>query len=173
MNLRERCCFFAGDEINDSLLNECFALLFTSCIFFLFFCVMFNVSLLHPELTFKAVRSSGKGGQNVNKVSSKVELHFNVAASAFLNDEQKSILMQKLSNRISNSGWLMIDAQERRSQLANKKAAIARFDALLTKALEKKKARIKTQPSKAAIARRLEAKRKNAEKKQLRNKNIS
>ena len=129
---------------------------------------MFNVKVLHAELVFKAVRSSGKGGQHVNKVATKVELYFDVAGSSLLQDDQKKLLHEKLANRISKDGWLMIDAQESRSQISNKKIAIAKFDEMIAKAFEKKKIRLKSNPSPAAKARRLEIKRKNAEKKRLR-----
>lgn len=129
---------------------------------------MFNVSTLHPELVFKAVRSSGKGGQHVNKVATKVELYFDVAGSSLLQDDQKKLLSEKLANRISKDGWLMIDAQESRSQISNKKIAIAKFDELIAKAFEKRKVRLKSNPSPAAKAKRLESKRKIAEKKRLR-----
>lgn len=129
---------------------------------------MFNVKALHAELVFKAVRSSGKGGQHVNKVATKVELYFHVAGSSLLQDDQKKLLREKLSNRISKDGWLMIDAQESRSQISNKKITIAKFDEMISKAFEKKKIRLKSNPSPAAKARRLETKRKNADKKRLR-----
>ncbi|MBK9732557.1 MAG: aminoacyl-tRNA hydrolase [Chitinophagaceae bacterium] len=129
---------------------------------------MFDPALLHAELVFKAVRSSGKGGQNVNKVASKVELYFDVSHSIVLDEEQKKMLIVKLGNRISNEGRLMVDSQESRSQISNKKIALAKFDELITNAFKKRKVRVKSKPSAAAKAKRLDYKRKNAEKKQLR-----
>ena len=131
---------------------------------------MFNPEILHSELVFKAVRSSGKGGQHVNKVSSKVELYFDITKSLVLSEEEKKILLEKLANRINSEGMLMVDSQESRSQYRNKKIATGKFDELITKAFIKKKVRLKTKPSKSAEAKRLDSKKKNAIKKQLRNK---
>lgn len=133
---------------------------------------MFNPEILHSELVHKAVRSSGKGGQHVNKVSSKVELYFDVTNSQLLSADQKKQLFEKLKNRINSEGLLMLDSQESRSQYRNKKIVTAKFDELISKAFIKKKARLKTKPSKAAIAKRLDSKKKNAVKKQLRNKSF-
>jgi ribosome-associated protein len=132
---------------------------------------MFNSEILHPELKFKAVRSSGKGGQNVNKVSSKVELYFDVRNSSLLTEPQRQLILNKLSNRINSEGIMMLDSQESRSQFRNKNIVIQKFDELIRNSLIRKKARIKTKPSKSVIAKRLESKKKVAEKKQLRNKN--
>lgn len=133
--------------------------------------IMFNPEILHPELKFKAVRSSGKGGQHVNKVSSKIELYFDVANSMVLTEEQKQLILQKLANRINNEGVLILDSQESRSQHRNKELAIAKFDELVQTSLIKKKTRIKSKPSAAIVARRLESKKKLGEKKALRKKN--
>lgn len=130
--------------------------------------VMFDTGTLHPELIFKAVRSSGSGGQHVNKVSSKVELYFHVSGSALLNDAQKRLLSEKLANKISKDGWLIIESQESRSQFSNRKIATAKFDAMIKKSLERKKVRIKSNPPPVANVKRLESKRKKAEKKRLR-----
>lgn len=131
---------------------------------------MFHPSLLHPELRFKAVRSSGKGGQHVNKVSTSVELYFNVRHSQLLNDEQKQLILSKLKNRISSEGELSVVSQTERSQLANKKKAIQRLDELISKALQKKKKRIPTKISEAKKQKRLEEKKRTGEKKLLRKK---
>jgi len=131
---------------------------------------MFHPSQLHSEIRFKAVRSSGKGGQHVNKVSTSVELYFNVQQSSILNDEQKELILSKLKNRISGEGELSVVSQTERSQLANKKKVIQRFNDLISKALQKKKKRIPTQISKAKKQRRLEEKKRMGEKKLLRKK---
>ena len=133
---------------------------------------MFQTSQLHPELSFKAVRSSGKGGQHVNKVSTSVELYFNVPESSVLNDEQKELILSKLKNRINNEGELIVVSQTERSQLANKKKVIQRFDELISKALQKKKKRIPTKISETKKRQRLEEKKKQGEKKAFRKKDF-
>jgi ribosome-associated protein len=131
---------------------------------------MYNPELLHDELKFKAVRSGGKGGQHVNKVSSKIELYFDVKRSLQLNEEQKEIIIKKLSNRMNSEGVLLLESQETRSQYRNKEIAIEKFDELIRQALLKKKKWIKSKPSAAVAARRLEGKKKISEKKQMRSK---
>jgi len=133
---------------------------------------MFQTSQLHPELSFKAVRSSGKGGQHVNKVSTSVEVYFSVPESSVLNDEQKELILSKLKNRINNEGELIVVSQTERSQLANKKKVIQRFDELISKALQKKKKRIPTKISETKKRQRLEEKKKQGEKKAFRKKDF-
>ena len=111
------------------------------------------------EFVFQASRSSGPGGQNVNKVSSKVELRFNIASSALLTDDEKIIIGDKLFNKINKSGELVLIAQTDRSQLKNKEKVIEKFYLLLEKALTPQKKRFKTKPTKASVERRLESKR--------------
>ena len=121
-----------------------------------------------PELTFKTSRSGGKGGQNINKVSTKVELNFDVLHSTLLTEEQKGKVITKLKKRITKEGILRIVVQSERSQLYNKRLAINKFYELLKKSfLEKKKRRI-TKPSKAAIEKRLNEKKLTGEKKKQR-----
>jgi ribosome-associated protein len=122
------------------------------------------------ELLFQTSRSGGAGGQNVNKVSSKVELGFDVAGSKILSEHQKAILMDKLDSRINKEGILKIVSQTDRSQLGNKQIVIKAFFDLLEKAFRPVKKRVKTKPSKASKRRRLEGKKKNSEKKTQRNK---
>lgn len=131
---------------------------------------MIDPEILHPELVFKAVRSSGKGGQNVNKVASKVELYFDIRNSLKLDEAEKIRLAEKLGNRISNEWVLLVDSQESRSQLENKKIALKKFDTLILKALTEKKKRIASKPGAAAKAKRLDQKRRTALKKQQRSK---
>ncbi|HUM47493.1 MAG TPA: alternative ribosome rescue aminoacyl-tRNA hydrolase ArfB [Chitinophagales bacterium] len=131
---------------------------------------MIDPEILHPELVFKAVRSSGKGGQNVNKVASKVELYFDIRNSLKLDEAEKIRLAEKLGNRISNEWVLLVDSQESRSQLENKKIALKKFDTIILKALTEKKKRIASKPGAAAKAKRLDQKRKTALKKQQRSK---
>ena len=118
-----------------------------------------------PELQFQTSRSSGPGGQNVNKVESRVELRFRVADSQLLTDEQKQTLLEKLAPRLTAEGELLVTAQEDRSQLRNRETALLKFHQLLTKTLHKPKARRPTKPSKGAVRQRLESKKKHGDKK--------
>lgn len=120
---------------------------------------------VHSELQFKAVRSSGAGGQNVNKVSSKVELYFDVAASKGLSDVEKERLLQKLRTRLTNDGVLILQCDEARSQHKNKDLVIKRFFEVLKKALAVPKKRKATKPTKSSIEKRLKSKKRAAEKK--------
>ena len=117
------------------------------------------------EWVFQLSRSSGKGGQNVNKVESKVELIFNVNNSSLLTDEQKALISGKLAGRINSESELRITCEEGRSQLANKKTAIEKFYDIIEKALKKPKPRRKTRPTLASKERRLKEKKINAAKK--------
>lgn len=119
-----------------------------------------NQSLLLQELQFKAVRSSGAGGQHVNKVSTKIELSFSVANSNALSDLERERLFLKLGNRLTKAGTLLIQCDESRSQHKNKELAIKRFLTVLKAALKVSKKRKKTKPSRAAIEKRLKAKKK-------------
>ena len=112
-----------------------------------------------PEFVFQAVRSSGPGGQNVNKVSSKVELRFNVKNSLLLNEEEKQIIEEKLVSRINKQDELVLVAQTDRSQLKNKEKVIEKFYSLLNKALMPAKPRFKTKPTRSSVEKRLESKR--------------
>ncbi len=118
-----------------------------------------------PELQFQTSRSSGPGGQNVNKVESRVELRFRVAESQLLTDEQKQMLLQKLASRLTQDGELLITAQEDRSQLRNRETALLKFHQLLTKTLHRPKTRRPTKPGKGAVRKRLESKKKHGDKK--------
>jgi ribosome-associated protein len=111
------------------------------------------------EFIFQATRSSGPGGQNVNKVSSKVELRFNYLNSTSLDEEEKAQVGIKLVNRINNLGEIVLTAQTDRSQLKNKEIVIEKFYSLLEKALTPQKKRHKTRPTKGSVEKRLESKR--------------
>ncbi len=111
------------------------------------------------------MRSSGAGGQHVNKVSSKVELSFDVPASEGLSDVEKERLLQKLKTRITNDGVLMLQCDEARSQHKNKELVVKRFFEVLKKGLAVPKKRKPTKPTKSSIEKRLKSKKKAAEKK--------
>ncbi len=118
-----------------------------------------NIPDLSPEFQFLTSRSSGPGGQNVNKVNSKVELRFDIPNSDLLPDEQKEILLKKLATKITSEGILSIVSQCDRSQLANKEDAIEKFYLLISKALKPVIRRKKTRPTKSSVEKRLTGKR--------------
>ena len=124
--------------------------------------------LILTEPEYKAVRSSGAGGQNVNKVSSKVVLSFNLQASNALNEDEKFLVEQKLDKRINSQGSLIQQCDEDRSQLRNKEIVTKRFLHLIESALQTEKPRVPTKIPKAVIKKRIENKRRQSEKKQSR-----
>ena len=117
--------------------------------------MMLSKEELIKEVTFKTSRSGGKGGQNVNKVSSKVELIFNVTDSTLLTVEQKMLLLEKLASRLDSEGNLHIISQEDRSQLLNKQHTLFKLINLLGKSLQVQKKRKPTKIPKAVIEKRL------------------
>lgn len=121
-------------------------------------------------VTFKTSRSGGKGGQNVNKVSSKVELIFDFNNASFFTEDEVSLLKLKLENRLDTEGLLHIVSQEDRSQLLNKEKSIVKLLDLLKRSLTVTKKRKPTKIPKSVILKRLDSKSVNAEKKQLRKK---
>lgn len=129
-----------------------------------------SAAILLPELMLRASRSSGPGGQNVNKVNSKVTLKFDVRHSGLLTEEEKRTLLTRLASRLSTEGVLILTSQDKRSQLQNKEAVLTKLDALLIRAFEKRKARKATKPSKSAVQQRIEKKKLHSEKKQWRKK---
>lgn len=132
----------------------------------------FSKADLQKEVIYKTSRSGGKGGQNVNKVSTKVELLFDVAASLLFSDEEKQRLTEKLQSRLNRDGYLQVMSEEERSQYLNKERAIEKLVLILVKALHQPKKRKATQPSKAMIAARLENKRQQSAKKAARKKSF-
>ena len=132
--------------------------------------IFINEHLVIPlsELKFKFARGGGPGGQNVNKVETRVELLFDVANSPSLSEPQRNQLLESLHSRIDTEGVLHIIAQESRSQWRNRENATERFVELMRKALKPKKKRIATKIPKAAKEKRLEEKKRRSEKKKLR-----
>ncbi|MDQ3557444.1 MAG: aminoacyl-tRNA hydrolase [Gemmatimonadota bacterium] len=120
------------------------------------------------ELTFRATRSGGPGGQHVNTSSTRIELEWNVAGSPSVSEEQRARILRVLANRISGEGVLRITASEERSQHRNREAAEGRLVTLVTEALHVPRARRKTRPPRASRERRLAAKRRRSETKRLR-----
>jgi ribosome-associated protein len=129
-----------------------------------------NTELMIKELKFKAVRSGGAGGQHLNKVSSKIELTFDLENSESFTEEEKALLIQKLKSKLTKDNVLLLQCDESRSQHKNKEIAIDRFLNIISGGLKVQKPRKETKPSKSSILKRLEKKKKTALKKVLRNK---
>jgi ribosome-associated protein len=130
----------------------------------------FEQRQFETEFNFSTSRSSGPGGQNVNKVSSKVELKFDVQNSALLSEEEKEVIMRKLSSRINKEGFIYLTSQETRSQIKNKELVIENFYHLLKQAFTKKKKRLPTKATFASKKKRLESKKQHGQKKNMRGK---
>lgn len=129
-----------------------------------------NSEKIIKELKFKAVRSSGAGGQHVNKVSSKIELIFNLENSSEFSEEEKLLLFKNLKNRLTKDNLLLLQCDESRSQHKNKEIVIKRFLELINNGLKIPKKRKPSKPTKSSIQKRLEKKKKQAFKKAFRRK---
>lgn len=129
-----------------------------------------SIHIPDNELRIETVRSGGPGGQNVNKVASKVQLRWCVGTSQIFSEEQKGLIRMALSTRLNAQDEVMINVDEERSQAQNREKAIERLYTLIAQALKPKKVRRKTRPTRAAKERRLTEKKKTSQRKQARQK---
>jgi ribosome-associated protein len=131
--------------------------------------MQFKPPFLLTEFTFKTSRSGGKGGQNVNKVSSKVQIDFSITDSALLSDVEKNILCEKLVGKLSKEGVLQIVSQEDRTQLGNKEIALRKLYAVLNRCFVVRKKRKPTKPTRSSVEKRLRSKKHQSLTKKFRN----
>lgn len=123
---------------------------------------------LESEMEFQASRSGGPGGQHSNKVSSKVELRFNVGNSELLNDDEKQRIRRYLAHKLTKSDEILLESREARSQHRNKQMALERFYSMVEWALKPRKKRKRTKPTRSSVERRLKKKKERSEKKKYR-----
>lgn len=129
-----------------------------------------TAELLYPELVFTASRSSGPGGQNVNKVNSKISVKFDVVRSEILTAEEKERILVRLGRQLTKTGVLMLSSQDKRSQLENKSDVVRKLERLIGQSLERQKTRKPSKPTKSAVQKRIVKKKLHAEKKKWRQK---
>jgi ribosome-associated protein len=127
---------------------------------------------LNSEFIFKTSRSGGAGGQNVNKVATKVQIDFDIVHSQLLNLADKAILLEKLASKLSNEGVLQVISQVERTQLGNKLIALKKIYVIINKCFVVKKQRKPSKPSRSSIEKRLVSKKLKSETKKLRNNNL-
>lgn len=127
-----------------------------------------NIAIKESELTFKFIRSSGPGGQNVNKVATAVQLRFDFTSSESLTEEVKSRLKSIAGKKVTKEGVLIIEANRFRTQEKNRQDAMTRLIVLIDKSSQKRKRRIRTNPTAASNQKRIEIKKRLSEKKNMR-----
>jgi len=127
-----------------------------------------KIEIPENELVFEFIRSTGPGGQNVNKVSSAVQLRFNIHNSSIITEDHKIRLIKKAGRKVNKNGVLIIKAQRFRTQRSNRIDALRRLENLILQTKNKPRVRLKTTPSKKTIEKRLTLKRKRSVTKQLR-----
>lgn len=127
-----------------------------------------HIQIPLSELEVSFTRSSGPGGQNVNKTSTRVEITFDLAHSPSIHDDDRTWLMERLRSKLDTEGRIHIAAQEYRSQLRNRQAAIERLEEMLQQAIQRPKKRKKSKPTRSAVERRLDSKKRESEKKRER-----
>jgi len=132
-----------------------------------------KIQISENEIEFKTSRSSGPGGQNVNKLNTKVAAILDIGNCSFLNSEQKITILKKLSSRLTKDGRLIVESQRFRTQRANRDFAVEKLNDLIEIALKKQKKRKPTKPTRTSVEKRLKQKKRRSDLKQHREKNIS